>query len=226
MIDQLRKILKVFERHKLWDEGAQLIGSWCFYFYQRHYKLENYPLKTQDVDFLLPYPYRGRGSVDLVRELEDLGFYSDFHPNGSIFLSSAELRIDFIVPERGAGFTRAPELKQLKLRAQPLRFMDMLFDHPISIDENGVRLKLPAPEAFCLHKALIAGRRRKTESRLKDLEQSLRTVEACKRSTLKKQFREMPRSWQKQLLRNLDSVKRDLPLLEDRAKKLSQLLGE
>jgi len=50
----------VFERHGLWDEGVELIGSWCFYLYQRHLGVKAYPFKTQDIDFLLPYPYRGR----------------------------------------------------------------------------------------------------------------------------------------------------------------------
>jgi len=74
MIALVRRVLRVFERHQLWDEGVELIGSWCFHLYQRHLGVKPYPLRTQDIDFLLPYPYRGRVKVDLISELEQLGF--------------------------------------------------------------------------------------------------------------------------------------------------------
>ncbi len=63
MIDLVRRILAIFERHGLWDEGVELIGSWCFYLYQRHLGVKPYPFKTQDIDVLLPYPYRGHIKV-------------------------------------------------------------------------------------------------------------------------------------------------------------------
>ena len=52
MIELVRRILAMFERHGLWEDGVELIGSWCFYLYQRHLGVKAYPFKTQDIDFL------------------------------------------------------------------------------------------------------------------------------------------------------------------------------
>lgn len=38
MLEIVRKILKVFEENNLWDEGIELIGSWCFTLYQKTLK--------------------------------------------------------------------------------------------------------------------------------------------------------------------------------------------
>jgi hypothetical protein len=46
MIELVRRILAVFERRGLWNEGIELIGSWCFYLYQRHLGVKPYPSKT------------------------------------------------------------------------------------------------------------------------------------------------------------------------------------
>jgi len=37
MIKIVRDILKIIEDNRLWDEGVELIGSWCFLLYQKHF---------------------------------------------------------------------------------------------------------------------------------------------------------------------------------------------
>jgi len=37
------KILKVFADNGLFDEGVELIGSWCFRLYQKHLGVTNFP---------------------------------------------------------------------------------------------------------------------------------------------------------------------------------------
>ena len=86
MINLAVKILKVFEKYSLWDNGVELIGSWCFIFYQEHFGAKFYPLRTQDIDFLIPVPYKGKEDIDLVHELEKLGFQYSFTQSGSIYL--------------------------------------------------------------------------------------------------------------------------------------------
>ena len=54
MIKLVKDILAVFGKHGLFDEGVALIGSWCFQLYQKHYRVEKFPLQTQDIDFLTP----------------------------------------------------------------------------------------------------------------------------------------------------------------------------
>ena len=47
MENLFHKILKVFSNHNLFDEGVELIGSWCFYLYQKKLGVEFFPLRTQ-----------------------------------------------------------------------------------------------------------------------------------------------------------------------------------
>jgi hypothetical protein len=37
MFEIIQRILKVFADNGLFDEGVELIGSWCFSLYQRHH---------------------------------------------------------------------------------------------------------------------------------------------------------------------------------------------
>ncbi len=224
MMGLVRKILQVFERYKLWDEGVELIGSWCFHLYQRHLGVQPYPLKTQDIDFLLPYPYRGHVHVDLIKELEALGFRHDFRPDGSSYLWNAELRIEFMIPERGREMEKAPVIRALGLRAMPLRFVELLLHHPISVVEGGIKVVLPDPAAFCLHKLLVATRRKRSESRLKDFEQALHVVPVMKPATLRRVYLELPKTWQRGVLQSLERAAHDVPLLKDDAVHLAETL--
>ncbi len=36
MIELVAKILTIFHNNGLFDEGVELIGSWCFQLYQKH----------------------------------------------------------------------------------------------------------------------------------------------------------------------------------------------
>jgi hypothetical protein len=42
----LADILRVFHKHNLFQEGVELIGSWCFKFYQEYLGVKEYPLRT------------------------------------------------------------------------------------------------------------------------------------------------------------------------------------
>lgn len=226
MIELVRRILAVFERHGLWDEGVELIGSWCFYLYQRHLGVKPYPFKTQDIDFLLPYPYRGRVKVDLIEELKRLGFRHDFRPDGSIYLWNAELRIEFLIPERGRGRDKAVEIKTLAVKAMPLRFVDMLLRHPISITEGGAAVSVPDPAAFCLHKLIVANRRKRPESRQKDLEQALHVAPIVKEAILKRIYQELPKTWQRIIIQTLERTLQSTALLRHEAQELLDTLRE
>ena len=65
-------ILKIFYENNLFEEGVELIGSWCFQLYVKHLGAKFFPLRTQDVDFLIPYPFRGKEHKDLIEQLEKI----------------------------------------------------------------------------------------------------------------------------------------------------------
>ncbi len=70
MIENVARILKVFSENNLFDEGVELIGSWCFQLYQKHLGAPQFPLRTQDIDFLIPNPYRGKENKNFIEQLE------------------------------------------------------------------------------------------------------------------------------------------------------------
>lgn len=94
----LADILRVFHDHNLFHEGVELIGSWCFKLYQKHLGVKKYPLRTIDIDFLVPIPYRGAKHENFVKELEEIGFRCDFNTDGSMYFwnSSQHLPTVFI----------------------------------------------------------------------------------------------------------------------------------
>ena len=77
------KLLKLFDELGLWKDGVELIGSWSFLLYQRHLGVRPLPLRTQDIDFLLPWPYPTRSTIGLSDALSKLGFRSASNPDGS-----------------------------------------------------------------------------------------------------------------------------------------------
>ena len=100
MIESVRKILKTFYENNLFEEGVDLIGSWCFQFYVKHLGAKPFPLRTQDIDFLIPYPFKGEDHRDLIEQLEKLGFKKDFTVEGHLFLWNQDLKIEFLAPQK------------------------------------------------------------------------------------------------------------------------------
>lgn len=148
MVKLIGQILKVFADNQLFDEGVELIGSWCFQLYQKHLGAESFPLRTQDIDFLVPNPFHGKEHTDFIEQLEKLGFNRDFNRNGSMYLWNAELKIEFISPEKGRGQDGAIKIKKLGINAIPLRFVGLLLDNPISIVEDNINILVPNPANF------------------------------------------------------------------------------
>ena len=98
------KLLKLFDELGLWKDGVELIGIWSFLLYQRYLGVRPLPLRTQDVDFLLPWPYPARSTVGLSEALSDLGFRSESNPDGSNYFIHPELkreRKNLVVLQRG-----------------------------------------------------------------------------------------------------------------------------
>lgn len=72
MIDLVGKILRVFADNDLFEEGVELIGSWCFQLYKERLGAKDFPLRTQDIDFLVPNPFYGKAHEDFIKQIEAL----------------------------------------------------------------------------------------------------------------------------------------------------------
>ena len=212
MLDSVQQILKVFEKNNLFNEGVELIGSWSFLLYQKYLGVPQFPLRTQDIDFLIPNPFTGKLHEEFINQLMELGFQKDFRRDGSLFLYNAELLIEFITPEKGRGVEEAIRVKQLGLRAIPLRFVNLLLDKSIMVEDNGLKIRIPHPCHFCLHKLIISSRRRKPDKALKDFQQAVYTSMILEKKELQELFVALPKPWQKVILNVLDKNMDTLPL--------------
>lgn len=226
MVEIISKIFKVFADNNLFDEGVELIGSWCFRLYQEHLGAKSFPLRTQDIDFLIPSPFRGSEHLDFIKQLEELGFQSDFKRDGSLFLWNSELKIEFITTEKGSGTDEIIKIKKLGISAIPLRHVGFLLNNPITITDNGVKVLVPSPERFCLHKLIISARRKKIEKIIKDLQQAICTFTITNKKEIQKLFCSLPKKWQETILKMIAKAQTELPLLGEDINKLKSTLQE
>jgi hypothetical protein len=217
MIDLIHKILRIFEENGLWDEGVELIGSWCFLLYQKHFGVKAYPFRTVDIDFLIPSPYKAKNKIDIAALLAPLGFKVGFNSDGSIYMWGADMKIEFLTPERGRGEVGAKEVKNLSIKAIPLRFVDILFKDPVRVQEQGINVLIPNMTCFGLHKLLISARRKNTDKKRKDLEQAILALEASDKSKLVDYYKELPKPWRKSIMNTLAWAKAHLVIYEKEA---------
>ncbi|MBU0502292.1 MAG: GSU2403 family nucleotidyltransferase fold protein [bacterium] len=196
-------------------ENIMLIGSWCLYFYKDYFSGLNFTptIRTRDIDFLVPLPPKIKNKVDIPELLKDLGFLLEFvSSKGYIRLDHPELIVGFLVPERGKGSDKPYPLPQLGLNAQPLRFLDFLVDNLIEIEIGKLKIRLPHPAAFALHKLIILGRRTKKEKADKDKEQALMIIDFIVRkeetTKLRSIYSSMPVKWQKKIVAALEKLDR------------------
>jgi hypothetical protein len=192
------KILKVFADLGLWADGIELIGSWSFLLYQRHLGVRPLPLRTQDVDFLLPWPYPSARVVDLAAALGGLGFTRHAATNGTTYFAHPDLKIEFLVPERGKGGLDSRLVRPLGINAIPLRFLDMLLKDSITITESGIPVRVPNPLNYCLHKLIIAQRRlgkNRTAKREKDIQHAAYVLEILNPDDFMRELRGFSPKW-------------------------------
>ena len=196
MADLFQQVLEVFDRLGLWDDGVELIGSWSFLMYQRHCGAPPYPLRTQDVDFLVPRIYPRRAPVDLAGASAPLGFHVDFAPHGQVYFIHPDLKVEFLTPERGKGDHPTLNIKPLGIKAVQLRFLDMLFDKPLVVREGSASVRIPNPMNFCLHKLIIAQRRGRPEKAQKDIEQAVYLLPILDPAQFRTEAAKLPTKWQ------------------------------
>ena len=211
MVNLFQQILEVFDKLGLWDDGVELIGSWSFLLYQRHCGVPPYPLRTQDVDFLVPRIYPRKEAVDLAGSLAPLGFRVDFAPHGAITFIHPDLKIEFLTPERGKGDRPTLTIKPLGVKAVQLRFLDMLFDHPLLVREGSIEVRIPNPMNFCIHKLIIAQRRAKPDKAAKDIEQAVYLFSILNPVEFNSKVQKLPKKWQGMIRKSLIKAGQNIP---------------
>jgi len=203
-----------------------LVGSWCHYFYRIYFN--NSPeiptVRTLDIDFLIPNPLRMKKEVDIPEILKPLDFIPvQNYPSGYIKYVYPELELEFLTPELGRGKGDHPyEISKLHVNAQGLRYLNLLQSQTIKVKSEGIKVILPEPAAYILHKFIVFERRKKEEKRIRDLKAAKEIGEfllkkTIQRRKLKQVFISLPEKWQKRIVKN---TKDKSPLLFDFLNKL------
>jgi len=207
-IEVLRRLDKAGVLHNI-----ILIGSWCIPLYKQYFfKGQNLPpIKTRDMDLLIPTPGKIHVHVDIPELLKDLGFVIGFSGSrGYIRLEHPDLIIEFLVPEKGRGLDRPYSLPRLGLNAQTLRFLDLLTQNTIHCKVEGIRVTLPHPANFSFQKLIISHRRTKKEKIAKDREIALAILKALidngDQHVIKDVFGSISQKWQKKIIRELEEA--------------------
>jgi len=211
----LFKILGLLEKEGILKHLI-IAGSWCLYFYKFYYNKKQpiVSLRTRDVDFLLPDPKSITKEVNLPELLKDLGFVIDYRgEQGYIRLVHPTVFIEFLVPERGKGFDKAFPLPKLGLNAQALRFIDILYIKTITVKIKDVKVRLPNPACFLLHKIIVFKRRTEKDKRSKEIEQIERMLDFLKNEnklrSLKIIYTALHPKWQKRIIKNLKDLSKE-----------------
>jgi hypothetical protein len=191
-----------------------LVGSWCGLFYKQYLSGVSYHplLKTRDLDLLIPRPSDIKTQVNVPDLLKDYGFVVGFiGSEGFIRLEHPQLIVEFLVPERSRATTGPYPLPKLGMNAQALRFLNYLAKDTLVVEIQDVKITLPHPARFALHKLIISHRRPTEEKRPKDIEAAAVVLKALIRKGLtgniEKAFMEMPPRWKgmvRKAARNLE----------------------
>ena len=174
--------------------------------------MEWFPLRTVDVDFAIPIPYKGP-SADLEVVLKELGFRQDFRSDGTIFYEGNGLKIEFLQPRKGSGTKEPlPEVKELSTVAIPLPYLNILLENKVTVTLRDIGLiALPSLPAFMLHKLLIADLPERKNKSEKDYIQAVAVAKRIATDiTLINEgsriIQSIPRSWRKKIEKSVQKL--------------------
>ena len=98
-------------------------------------------------------------------------------------------------------------MPELGINAQSLRFLDFLIENTIELEFDKLKLNLPHPAAFGLHKLIISSRRIKEEKRIKERKEAIRILQVLikngEEGKIRSLFDSMPRRWKTKVIKVL-----------------------
>jgi hypothetical protein len=229
-IEPIKEILSQFTRLGLWESGIEIIGSWCFLIYQKYLPLQQYPLKTQDIDILIPLPYSGK-AFDFSVFFRQLGFSEHFNPDGSIYFAAASLKVELLAPHTGRGEKSSRYIKDLAISPQLLRFVEQLLKESRTLQiSRGIKVKLPAPSSFFLHKLLISTHVKRKNKKEKDIRQAVYTgkyvvTDKGEKEKLLAQWQDFSKPWKRRVKKGLEQALSLVPLETAFIEQFQQILA-
>jgi len=207
------EIIKLFSQHGI---KAVLVGSYCLPVMRDELGLNLPTIKTQDIDFLVNVPYRGN-EVDIGSILRAFGFSRGFNSDGSSYFTNGVFKVEFLTPEKGKGVDKAVYIKRLQIGAVPLRYLQMLLEHPVKIEKEDYTFLIPSPWIFAYHKILVSGKRKVKDKKDKDIFQAIALLrEISKRPDMAKRaavyLEKLPAPWAKRIKSEISNYLPDFAL--------------
>ena len=210
--DLLLEVLKRLRKEGILDKMI-IVGSWCMVLYENYFQGKGMlpPIRTRDLEFLIPIPPSFDHTTDLPELLKDLGFVLDYRgEQGFMIFLHSDLILEFLVPARGRERNKPYPIAQLGINAQALRFMDLLAQNPVQVPFHDMHLTVPHPAGFALQKLLVAGRRKERGKAEKDRTQAVAVLRALLASkefgSVRTLHDSMPQSWQKTIKHELTEL--------------------
>ena len=152
-----------------------LIGSWVLMFYKKKYGINIPPFTTRDIDFSIKRPQDAEltSNPSLHKTLTSIGYIPQFSliSKSEKYVPAAEsvennLSIEFVC-EPGRKIQEPFKIKGLAVVATPLRFQKILLDHLEQISYKGLRVNMPEPDIWAIHKIALSQSRTGTSAKLK-----------------------------------------------------------
>jgi len=152
-------------------DRSLLIGSWVMPLYQELYGVR-YLLRTFDVDFAVHLAHGQKQiRVDLERLITGLGFVGFMAAEGVQKFTATGYEVEFTAHRAGGREIGALTVREWNINALPLPFVNILISFSETVEIDGFTIRIPIPEAYFIHKLIVAPRRLTAEKREKDLDQ-------------------------------------------------------
>ena len=167
-MNEIKKIfwetIKILYKNKVL-EHVVLIGSWAEYIYETSSYLKDFEgnLKTKDIDFLIKNINRPKEGINIVDILEKEGYETSIDYISGIFkfYKSKDLEVEFLAREIGKGQSEPYKVPSFGIKAEGLRFTDLLVRNTVNIEVKNMEITVPIPQAYLLQKIIINYRRGK-----------------------------------------------------------------
>ncbi|MBL7084107.1 MAG: hypothetical protein ISS41_10855 [Candidatus Aminicenantes bacterium] len=207
-------------------------GGWAplVYYHYLLSKKEVEPLRTKDIDIVVPEKLAKRRNRTVDEILAAAGFKTKFKSRhippvvsyeGNI--EGHDVEIEFLTHLRGSGRNNVVKV-QKDLYAQALRYIIVLIENSIKVSindlkmENGeiLEVRVPSPGAFIFQKGLIFVRRTRREKSAKDLYYIFDILSNCQelREKIIKEFHKFKRNyhsrWLSSFVTNLEGYFSDI----------------
>ncbi|MET0605631.1 MAG: GSU2403 family nucleotidyltransferase fold protein [Beijerinckiaceae bacterium] len=187
------RVLEALERSGLFESGLILVGTQAFQIYPIIIgeQLSTEGMMTNDADFAVASIVSINGDADLSTVLKraDPSFAPQIQLRKTAlpkrFRAANGYVVEILTPVRSRKDEDPVAIKSIGASATPLHYLEFLIEEAmtaVALYGSGVRVKIPQPERYAVHKLIIAAQpERDRAKRRKDLLQAKELIEAIGR---------------------------------------------